>query len=252
MLVGGSSLRAQDLGARINAIRDGAVRFSYAARADVCGDGETMIGWHNTQMQFFGSWNSFNSDRDFREMCVHGPLRVTITRREGRSVNLRVMAGPIRADADVVTDLGTVPVAAAGRALLAIAKSDDVKSADRAILAMALADTLVIWLDLLALARDADRSRKVRQEARQWLAWLAGDHVLGPPPESYRKKGGHDEKVQAVFVLSELPRGEGIPDLLRIGRTHKDPDVRRSALFWLGQSNDPRALDLFAELLRRP
>jgi hypothetical protein len=27
--------------------------------------------------------------------------------------------------------------------------------------------------------------------------------------------------------------------------------VRRNALFWLGQSDDPRALDLFEELLVR-
>jgi hypothetical protein len=29
-----------------------------------------------------------------------------------------------------------------------------------------------------------------------------------------------------------------------------DPELRRTALFWLGQSNDPRAIDLFEEILR--
>ena len=30
-----------------------------------------------------------------------------------------------------------------------------------------------------------------------------------------------------------------------------DPEIRRKALFWLGQSEDPRALALFEELLTR-
>ena len=244
-----TTLAAQDLDARIGAVRDGIVRFNFASRPDVCGDGETMMGWHNTQMQFFGNWNSYNDGRNWRERCVHGPLRVTITRREGRTVHLKVMAGPQHDDGSEVRDLGTVPVAAAVKTLLQIARTEDSKGADRAILAAALADSAVVWPELVKLARDDSRPRKVRQEARQWLAWLAGDHVLGPPSESSRQ-GRNDEKTQAVFVLSELPRGEGIPDLLRIGRAHKDPDVRRSALFWLGQSNDPRAIDLFEELLR--
>ena len=37
--------------------------------------------------------------------------------------------------------------------------------------------------------------------------------------------------------------------MIRIARTNRDPNLRRTALFWLGQSKDPRALDLFEELL---
>ena len=33
--------------------------------------------------------------------------------------------------------------------------------------------------------------------------------------------------------------------------TNKDPEIRKKALFWLGQSHDPRALDLFEELLTK-
>ena len=34
-------------------------------------------------------------------------------------------------------------------------------------------------------------------------------------------------------------------------RTNRDPELRKKALFWLGQSGDPRALDLIEELLAR-
>jgi len=56
-------------------------------------------------------------------------------------------------------------------------------------------------------------------------------------------------KEQAVFALSQQPRDAGVPALIRIARTHPEPGVRRKALFWLGQSGDPRALALFEEIL---
>jgi hypothetical protein len=43
---------------------------------------------------------------------------------------------------------------------------------------------------------------------------------------------------------------EGVPALLRIARSNPDPELRKTALFWLGQSEDPRALALFEEILR--
>ncbi len=42
-----------------------------------------------------------------------------------------------------------------------------------------------------------------------------------------------------------------MPALIAVARTNRDSEIRKKALFWLGQSNDPRALDLFEELLTR-
>jgi hypothetical protein len=35
-----------------------------------------------------------------------------------------------------------------------------------------------------------------------------------------------------------------------VARTHANHEVRKQAMFWLGQSRDPRAVDFFAEVLR--
>jgi HEAT repeat protein len=59
-------------------------------------------------------------------------------------------------------------------------------------------------------------------------------------------------REQAVFALSQRPREEGVPSLIRIAKTHSDPEIRRKAIFWLGQSHDPRALALFEDLLTKP
>jgi HEAT repeat protein len=58
-------------------------------------------------------------------------------------------------------------------------------------------------------------------------------------------------REQALFALSQRPRDEGVPALIRIAKTNKAPELRRKALFWLGQSEDPRALALFEDLLTR-
>jgi hypothetical protein len=34
-----------------------------------------------------------------------------------------------------------------------------------------------------------------------------------------------------------------------VAKTNQNPAVRKQAIFWLGQSKDPRALDFFAEVL---
>ena len=52
-----------------------------------------------------------------------------------------------------------------------------------------------------------------------------------------------------MFALSQLPKDEGIPKLVRVARANRNREVRKDAMFWLGQSNDPRALAFFEEVL---
>jgi HEAT repeat protein len=58
-------------------------------------------------------------------------------------------------------------------------------------------------------------------------------------------------KKKAVFALSQLPKDEGVPLLIDQSRNNKNPAVRKQAMFWLGQSKDPRALKFFEEILTR-
>jgi hypothetical protein len=38
--------------------------------------------------------------------------------------------------------------------------------------------------------------------------------------------------------------------LIELAKNHRDPVVRKKAMFWLGQSQDPRALDFLARVLQ--
>jgi HEAT repeat protein len=87
-----------------------------------------------------------------------------------------------------------------------------------------------------------------------WLSQFAASAVNGHPNDLFldndKDTEEDDLKGQAVFVLSQLPNRSGNDELLDVARHNKDPRVRAKALFWLGQSRDPRALDLFEEILR--
>ena len=58
-------------------------------------------------------------------------------------------------------------------------------------------------------------------------------------------------RKSAVFALSRLPGDEAATQLIAVADSSKDPIVRRQAIFWLGQSNDPRALEYLTKLLKQ-
>ena len=58
-------------------------------------------------------------------------------------------------------------------------------------------------------------------------------------------------KKKAVFALSQLPKDEAVPKLIAVARSQRNPEVRKQAFFWLGQSHDPRALAYIQEVLTK-
>lgn len=241
-----SEAGAQDLARRVAAAPEGRVVFWLAARPDVCGDGERMIGRRDATF----TWSrDVEGARDWRRHCLPGPLRVLLRVRGGTVTNVRAAAGPRVAVAGA-TDLGLVGAPEGVQFLLDLAARAPGRVAEDAVLPAALADSVTVWPSLLALAHNGERPRGVREHATFWLGELAADRIAGdaaddaPTPED-------EERAQAVFALSQLDRGAGVPALLTVARTHRSPYLRRKAMFWLGQSGDPRALALFEEVLRR-
>ncbi|HEX2091864.1 MAG TPA: HEAT repeat domain-containing protein [Longimicrobiaceae bacterium] len=106
--------------------------------------------------------------------------------------------------------------------------------------------------ELLRVAR-GDDPEKLRKTAVFWLGQIAGRAVTRDLGDLVEDQGTDLEvREHAVFALSQRPRGEAVPALIRIARENPSPRLRKRALFWLGQSGDPRALALFEELLARP
>ena len=52
-------------------------------------------------------------------------------------------------------------------------------------------------------------------------------------------------------TLGRDPRHAGVPLLINVAKTNKNPVVRKEAVRWLGMSNDPRALDYLEQILTK-
>ena len=96
-----------------------------------------------------------------------------------------------------------------------------------------------------------DKSARVRGQALFWLAQRAqrkvaesaiSDAIANDPETEVKKK--------AVFALTQMPAGEGVPLLIQVARDNKNPEVRKQAMFWLGQSKDERALAFIEQVLK--
>jgi hypothetical protein len=48
-----------------------------------------------------------------------------------------------------------------------------------------------------------------------------------------------------------MPKDQGVPLLIQVAKTNTNPVVRKQAMFWLGQSKDPRAVDFFEAVLKQ-
>jgi hypothetical protein len=253
LLLLAGNVNAQSLEKRVAAAPDGSVRFSYAARPGVYGNGRNSISWGCDDGDCRHRQTDWQSDRDeWKEPCDSGPVRVALTKTDGHISNLRVYVGGAWLTTPA-TDLGMVGTKDAASYLLSLVAADDSRIGEKAIFPAVLADSVTIWPDLLKIAKDDKVSRKVRRSAVFWLGQAAGDAATKGLTDIV-DDGGQDQEVResAVFALSQRPKDEGVPALIRIAKDNRDPDLRRKAIFWLGQSDDPRALSLFEELLTKP
>ena len=63
-----------------------------------------------------------------------------------------------------------------------------------------------------------------------------------------------DQMVQekAVFALHELEYNRGLDELINIAKNHKSSQIRKKAIFFIGEFNDERAIEALEEILTMP
>jgi HEAT repeat protein len=241
----------QSIADRVGRAGDGSVRLSFATRPEVCGRGGSISRGNNWRT----NWDDYDRNRDVEwdNACDYGPGRLVLEKRDGEIVSLRfTVGGRWRPAGPNVTDLGTVPAKEAADYLLSLASKAPGRAGRDAIFPATIADSAVVWPALIRLAKDDERPRETRKQAVFWLGQAAGEAATaGLDSLSRDASVDRDVQKQVVFALSQRPKDEGIPILIRVAKTHRDPEVRRDAVFWLGQSNDPRAIALFEELLTK-
>lgn len=246
------ALEGQSIADRVTQARNGVVHMSYASRPGVCGNGANSISFGSSRQINWGYRDE--ADEWTADECEPGPVRVSLSVADGIVTRIRTYVGGAwrapREGRPAPIDLGMVSARQATDYLMQLAESNGGRAAKEAIMPAILADSVVVWPRLLSLARNERRPRDVRKQAVFWLSQAAGEAAsAGLDSLIYANDVDREVREQAVFALSQRPREEGVPLLIRVVKTNKDPSIRKKALFWLGQTDDPRAVALFEEIL---
>jgi len=99
------TLAGQPLSRRVQSVREGTVRFSYASRPGLCGDGRDAVRTGPVMVVLPSVVSYGHSDID---VCLTGPVRVAIGRSNGESVSYRVHVGGRWNASDDASDLGVL------------------------------------------------------------------------------------------------------------------------------------------------
>lgn len=231
----GAPLAAQSLAQRIQSIDDGEIRISYGTKDGVCGDGRNL------------STGQSSDDRSNKSWCEPGPARVSLTMRNGQVVDADVdVGGRWGHETSRTTDLGRVAAPEAAAAFLSLAETARDGAGGSLVVGAAIADSAEIWPDLLRLARKPGLPKDTRDDVILWLGFAAGD-ALGPEGTNADED---DVRESAIFALSQRPEDEAVPALIRVVEGDLPVHLKKTALFWLGQTDDDRAIDVYEGILR--
>lgn len=227
---------AQSLEDRIRDADAERVQFEFRARPGVCGDGHNLTIRH------------LDDDGDYGWDCDTGPVRVALSFDDGVVDRVKWKVGGRPRLARGAVELGEVDPQEAADYLLDLVDANRRGIADDALDAAVLARDVEIWPRLLRIARDRERRNDVRKTAIFWLGQAAGDKLTAELGDFIEDDSEDLElREHAIFALSQ--RDDSIERLMRIAKTHETPQLRRTALFWLAQHDEPEVIDLFEEIL---
>jgi HEAT repeat protein len=103
---------------------------------------------------------------------------------------------------------------------------------------------------LIAQAKNRTLDTDMRKSALFWAGQSGA--ATKDLAEIYDTAGNEMEvREQVVFVLSQRKDEAAIDKLLEIARKEPDRELRRQAIFWLGQSHDPRVAKLLEEIINK-
>lgn len=184
---------------------------------------------------------------------VSGTAVAAVAHHEGPGADRRLRVLALDSDGELEPRQGAIfwsgaARGAGGYALLAevLDGEPDAELRRHALFALTLS-THPGALARLHRAATADRDPEVRGQALFWLAQTGDDRAAGWILEAIERDADRQVREQGVFALAQLD--DGADHLMRLLREAAEPGARRQALFWLGQSADPRALAALEKVL---
>jgi HEAT repeat protein len=103
---------------------------------------------------------------------------------------------------------------------------------------------------LLSVARDEKMPVESRKKAIFWAG--QGDVPTADIASTYDVVSNREVKEHTIFVLSQREDKASTDKLMAIVRSSDDPELRKKALFWLGQKDDPAVTKAISDLVMKP
>jgi len=103
---------------------------------------------------------------------------------------------------------------------------------------------------LMGIALNPKEDIELRKKA---LFWAGQSGVaISEMSKLYDRMGDSEMKEAIIFGLSQRQSDRAAMDkLFDIAKNEKDPELRKKAIFWLGQSRDPRVQQFLMDLINR-
>jgi HEAT repeat protein len=104
------------------------------------------------------------------------------------------------------------------------------------------------WLMDIAL-----NEREDIEQRKKALFWAGQSHEtdLAQLTGLYDRIQSQEMKEQLIFVYSQRHEAAALDKLIDIARREPDRELRKKALFWIGQSHDPRAARFLEEIINQ-
>ena len=199
----------------------------------------------------WGGWTRGDVRRRDRD-CAEGVAEVLVRTDGRRVIEIEHRPPGSSRGPSANADLGPIAAPVAARFFLGLVedRDGDGETAEDALGTAAMVDSVTIWPDLEHFATDRSRDSEIRKAALFWLGQAAAEEATAGITRVLDEPDGEIEvKEAAVFALSQRPDSIAVPALLGVARGDYHPEVIESAFFWLSQSDDPRVVAFFREIL---
>ncbi|MBI2409383.1 MAG: HEAT repeat domain-containing protein [Gemmatimonadetes bacterium] len=105
---------------------------------------------------------------------------------------------------------------------------------------------------VLQQSANTQLSLELRKQALFWAA-QSGAVSTATLGELYGKNNDREMREQVIFTLSQRGNKDpgAVDKLLEIAKTEPDRELRKRAIFWLGQSKDPRAAQFLQQIIEK-
>ena len=249
VFVSAANAAAQDIGDRVRQAGNGTVRLTFASKPGVCGDGETFIatrGWSaedRARRTIFresrGSYSITTGDGDWSNWrdCKEGPVRVALEVAGGQVADIHTYVGGSWGNREAMQ----VSARSAVAYLIQLAQNNSGRAGKRALTPIILADSVHPGPDLVRIAKNRNVHRETRKSALFWAGQI-GDEVVVRDIATLMHDSDQEVAKSAMFAISQQKNDDAARTLIAAARDRSlATEVRKSAVFWLGQTASDRA-----------